>query len=118
MIAFLTLVLVLQLAGELIARWLGLPVPGPVIGMLLLFIGLSVRGNTPGDLQHLAQGLLKHLSLLFVPAGVGVISYISLLAEDWIAIALTLIASTLLAVVATGVTLRLLQGWRRESGDG
>lgn len=118
MIGFITLVLVLQLAGELMARWLGLPVPGPVIGMVLLFIGLSLRGEPPTALADLAHGLLRHLSLLFVPAGVGVISYIGLLADEWLAITLTLIASTLLAVVVTGVTLRLLQGKSRESEDG
>lgn len=118
MIGFITLVLILQLAGELIARWLGLPVPGPVIGMVLLFIGLSVRGEPPAELANLAHGLLRHLSLLFVPAGVGVISYIGLLAEAWLPITLTLITSVLLAIVVTGVTLRLLQRGDEAPDDG
>jgi holin-like protein len=86
--------------------------------MVLLFIGLSVRGEPPAELANLAHGLLRHLSLLFVPAGVGVISYIGLLAEAWLPITLTLITSVLLAIVVTGVTLRLLQRRDEAPDDG
>ncbi len=107
--AVIALVLALQLAGELASRTLGLPVPGPVIGLLLLFVVLVLRGETPEPLAALANGLLSHLSLLFVPAGVGVMSYLALLADAWLAVLITVIASTLLAIAATAGSLRLLQ---------
>ncbi len=117
MIGLIALVLGLQLAGELAARLLQLPVPGPVIGMLLLFAALALRGGTPDGLSRLANGLLSHLALLFVPAGVGVISYIALLAEAWLPITLTLLASTLIGIVATAFTLRLVERVRQRESD-
>ncbi|MFP5462523.1 MAG: CidA/LrgA family protein, partial [Gammaproteobacteria bacterium] len=73
MIAALTLLLVIQLAGEVIARALGLPIPGPVIGMGLLFLALLVRRGPGEDLRRTSGQLLQHLSLLFVPAGTGIV---------------------------------------------
>ena len=71
MLNALTLILVCQLAGELVSGGLHLPVPGPVIGMVVLFIYLMVRGGVSQTMGKTADGLLSHLSLLFVPAGVG-----------------------------------------------
>lgn len=108
MIGFLALLLSLQLVGEIIVRALGLPLPGPVLGMLLLFIGLAIRGQTPKQLNQLATGLLQHLSLLFVPAGVGVMSYLAVIKTHWAPLLITIVGSTLLAVMVTALTLRLL----------
>ena len=72
MLAAITLLLLFQLAGEAIALFFALPVPGPVIGMGLLFAALALRGGPSIELRGTAQNLLQHLSLLFVPAGVGV----------------------------------------------
>ena len=72
MIAALTILLLFQLAGEVLVQLSGLPVPGPVIGMVLLFLALALRGSVSEDLRNTSQTLLSHLSLLFVPAGVGV----------------------------------------------
>jgi Putative effector of murein hydrolase LrgA len=111
MLGPLTLLLFCQLAGELIARLLHLPVPGPVIGMVLLFAGLLVRsllvrGQTDGadvpmPLQETAGGILRHLSLLFVPAGVGVMVHIHRLGAEALPIAAALFGSTLLGVALT-----------------
>lgn len=105
---FIALVLLLQLAGEVLVRALGIPIPGPVIGMLLLLVILILRGGPPRPLQRLATGLLNHLSLLFIPAGAGVISYLALLADNWLAVLLTIIGSTLITIIVTAFTLRLL----------
>ncbi len=67
-----TLLLVYQLTGEILVRLLGLPIPGPVLGMVMLFVTLMIRGSAPPDsLSEASSALLSHLSLLFVPAGVG-----------------------------------------------
>lgn len=102
------LVLSLQLIGEVLVRLTSVPVPGPVIGMLLLVGVLGLRGGPPDPLSRLAGTLLGHLSLLFIPAGVGVISYLGLLADRWLAIAVTVVASTLISLLATALTLRHL----------
>ncbi len=117
MAGFIALILTLQLVGEITVRLLGLPVPGPVLGMLLLFAALAAKGHVPERLEQLANALLSHLALLFVPAGVGVISYLGWLADDWLPVLLTVIGSTLVAIVATAFTLRLLLN-RGKAGAG
>jgi holin-like protein len=76
MLNAITLLLVFQLVGEVISQVLGLPIPGPVVGMLLLFLALHVRSAMVERLRETAQNILQHLSLLFVPAGVGVMLHL------------------------------------------
>ncbi|KAF0282096.1 CidA/LrgA family protein [Spiribacter roseus] len=108
MAGMIALILALQLIGEALVRLTDAPVPGPVVGMLLLVALLVVRGGPPPALSRLAETLLGHLSLLFIPAGVGVISYLGLLADRWLAVTVTVIASTLISLLATALTLRFL----------
>ena len=115
MIAALTLLLAFQLIGEIIARGLGLPIPGPVIGMVLLFLGLVLRGG-PGDtLRQTAGNLLQHLSLLFIPAGAGIMLYRDLIAAEWLPLAAALLGSTVLAIVVTALLLDALVRRRKPA---
>ena len=108
MLAYLTLIFSCQLIGELAVTGLGLPVPGPVVGMVILFVGLLVKGGIPADLGKTADGLLSNLSLCFVPAGVGVILHARLIGEDWLPISVGLLASTLLAIAVTALLMQWL----------
>ena len=109
MIETMTLLLVLQLIGEVLARLLSLPVPGPVIGMALLFFALLVRGKpVPDTMSKAVGGLLEHLSLLFIPAGVGVILYLGVIADHWVTLSVTLLVSTLLTIAVTGWLMKKL----------
>ena len=113
MIASLSLILLCQLAGEVIVRGLALPMPGPVVGLVLLLSLLVARDRFAvfargplqgGGVENASRGLLAHLSLLFVPAGVGVVQKLDLIAAHGIAIVVVLLLSvvvTLLATVAT-----------------
>jgi putative effector of murein hydrolase LrgA (UPF0299 family) len=94
MVPALTVLLSCQLAGELASRLLGLPVPGPVLGMLLLFVLLVARRRIETVVQGPATALLRHLSLLFVPAGVGLIRYFAQMRQEWVAIAAAIVLST------------------------
>ena len=71
MLKFLTMILACQLLGETVVGALALPVPGPVVGMLVLFLFLLIKGEVPAGLDQTATGLLGAMSLLFVPAGTG-----------------------------------------------
>lgn len=108
MLNFLTLILICQLAGELIARAVQISVPGPVIGMVVLFGFLVLRGGIPDGLNTVADGLLQHLSLLFVPAGVGVMLHFRLLGDDWLAIGAALIVSTVMTIAVTALMMKWL----------
>ena len=93
--------LLLQLAGEGVARTLALPVPGPIIGFVLLLVVLRVRPRWTGSLKLAADGLLSHLSLLFIPAGVGVVMHLKAIREEGLAIAVALAVSTLTGLAVT-----------------
>lgn len=108
MLAGLTWLLVFQCLGEALVRILGAPVPGPVAGMALLFVGLRLRGAIPEALNTAATGLLQHLSVLFVPAGVGVMLHFGRVADEWQAIAAAIVGSTVLAIAVTAVVMRAL----------
>lgn len=95
MLPALTALLTLQLAGEVLVRMLGLPIPGPVLGMALLLALLMARPAWRDALQPTTQGLLQHLSLLFVPAGVGVVQHLQRLGDEAVAITVALIGGLL-----------------------
>jgi len=97
-------------AGEVIVIASGAPLPGPVIGMALLFIGLLVKGSVPPTLGELSNGLLCHLSLLFVPAGVGVMLHAELLGNEILPIAVSLVISTLVTLVITAWIMQRFAG--------
>jgi holin-like protein len=121
------ILLVFQLVGEVLARGLALPAPGPVIGLALLVAALALYGRSrPFDEEALAasglgqasRGLLAALPLLFVPAGVGVIQYLGLLRDQGVALAAALVVSTVATLIATvGVFLlvKRLVGAREEA---
>lgn len=109
MLEYLTLILICQLTGEIVTGALGLPVPGPVLGMLLLFIFLSVKGDVPEDLGSISNALLNNLSLMFVPAGVGVMVHFELLGADVIPLSAAVVGSTVLTIAVTALAMTATQ---------
>ncbi|MGF2733833.1 CidA/LrgA family protein [Marinobacter sp. DUT-1] len=107
----ITLLLVYQLVGEVTVRLLGVPIPGPVLGMVMLFITLWMRGSTPESVENASTALLSHLSLLFVPAGVGMMAHFSRIADEWVPITLALLLSTVITMVATALVMQLTTRW-------
>ncbi len=114
MLPTLGLLLGCQLFGEVTARGLGLPLPGPVLGLTLLVLILWMQPNLAEKLRETVGVILANLSLMFVPAGVGVIGNLRVLSEDWFALLVILTASTLLAMIAAVATFigasRLIEG--------
>jgi holin-like protein len=106
-----------------VVRGLGLPLPGPVLGLLLLLIlllardrfALLARGPLRNDgVETASKGLLAHLSLLFVPAAVGVVQKLDLLASHGVAIILILAASVVVTLLVTVLTFRLVSRLLRQ----
>lgn len=115
MLGALTLLLVFQLSGEVIARGLDLPVPGPVIGMALLFVTLLIKGGPGDELKQTSSTLLQHLSLLFVPAGTGVMLHLHRMQDEWLALVAALLVSTFAGMAVTALVLKALLA-RRQGG--
>lgn len=115
MLNALTLLVLCQFAGEVAARGLGLPLPGPVLGLIFLLAGLLLRarlgrGGAPAELKNTAQGLLNHLGLLFVPAGVGVVTQLDVIGRNWLPIVASILLSTLLGLIVAGWVMQRLAG--------
>jgi holin-like protein len=106
MLQALAILLLLQLAGEFIGQFLDLPVPGPVIGMALFFAAMQMSSRLAERVRDTANTVLSHLSLLFVPAGVGVMLHVQRIADEWLAITLALTLGTVITLVVTALSIR------------
>jgi holin-like protein len=103
MLFTLSVLLLFQLAGEIVARGLSLPIPGPVFGLVFLALACTLRPSLRRALEPTSGKLLDHLSLLFLPAAVGVIRFLPLLDRDGLTLAAAVIGSTLLAMTVTAL---------------
>lgn len=112
MLPALTVLLLAQLLGEAVVRSLGLPVPGPVLGLVCVLLALWARPAWVAALKPTAQTLLAHLSLLFVPAGVGVMLHLRRLGDEALAIGVALVVSTLVGLAVTALTMSWLMRWQ------
>lgn len=100
MVPALVTLLGFQLVGEVLSRALHLPLPGPVVGLLLLLGAMRLRPGLAEWLRPVGQGVLAHLSLFFVPAGVGIVAHLPLLRDQGLALLAAILGSTVLALVA------------------
>ena len=98
MIFNITVLLGFQLLGEVLSRLLLPALPGPVLGLVLLLVAMIALPKLAEAIRPTANGLLSHLSLLFVPAGVGVVGHLDLIAAHGVALITALVLSTVLAI--------------------
>ena len=117
MIGSIAVLLLMQLLGTLLVQASGLPFPGPVVGMLLLFAWLLWRGGVPRPLARTTQPLLDNLALLFVPAGVGIIAHWRAVEGRLWALALVLIVAAAITLLTTAWTLHWLLGRHAASAS-
>ncbi len=108
MIGAIAALLLMQLAGTLLVQFTHVPLPGPVVGMLLLFVFLLWRGGVPEPLLRTTEPLLENLSLLFVPAGVGIIAHWRDMADQAGRVAMVLVLGAAITLIVTAFTLHWL----------
>mgnify|MGYP000627727712 CR=1 FL=1 len=109
MLGGLLVILVCQLLGEVLVLMFEIPVPGAVVGMLLLLIGLMLVGDVQNGLRTAGEGLLRYLPLMLVPSGVGLMVHYQLIVGNWLAIALALLVSTVATFVVTALLMERLK---------
>lgn len=109
MLIWITVVLTMQFIGELAATLLGLTVPGPVIGMVMLLLLLLYMGRLPEELERLATGLLRHLYLFYLPATVGVVAHLELVKAELVPILAAILISSALAIAGTALIIQSLE---------
>lgn len=112
MIESLAALLLFQLLGEIAVQFSGAPVPGPVLGMVMLALVLSLRGEVPQRLRQNCQDLLAHLPLLFVPAGVGVMLHLERISAEWLPLLAALVLGTWLTLVVTAGVMAWVMDWQ------
>jgi holin-like protein len=113
----LTVLLIYQLVGEVVVISFGLAVPGPVVGMLLLFLTLLVRPRSEPTLGEVATPILRHLPLLFVPAGVGVIVHLRRIGDEWLPLGAALLLSTVITMAVTALVMSAARRFITKEGS-
>lgn len=108
MLKHITIILLCQLFGEITAKLANIQIPGPVIGMVILFCILCLIGNTPKELEKVTNFLLGFLPLFFVPAGVGVIKSLDILSKSWVPVTLSVLLGTAITIAVTGFLMQIL----------
>ena len=108
----ITALLIFQLLGEISVRLLNISIPGPVAGLLYLLIVLLIfkkfNKPAPDSLEQSSLILLNHLSLLFIPAGVGVMVHFQRIQDEWLAIIVALFLGVLITITTTALSMKFL----------
>ena len=115
MLNALAALFVFQLCGEALVQALDLPLPGPLVGMLLLFGALVVRGGVPEPLQEAAGALLRNMMLLFIPAVAGVMMHFGRVGQEWLPFVGAGLLGAAITLAVTALTLRFML---RKTGAG
>jgi holin-like protein len=110
MLYTLAILMIFQFLGEAAVFLLRWNIPGAVMGMLLLFFALLASPRLMKKIEESSHHVLKHMSLFFIPAGVGIMVSASGIAQHWLALLLAIVVSTLLTLVVTAASMRVLMG--------
>jgi holin-like protein len=103
-----------QAAGDVVHQVLGIPLSGPIIGMILLLAALTVGGGASVEFCGSVQTILGYLSLFFVPPGVGIMQHLPLLRAHWLPLLLALVVSTALAMASAALVMRAVERLRQR----
>lgn len=104
-----SIILIIYFLGELLQNTLGLPVPGNILGMLILFFGLASGVIKLEMIDRISNFLLDNLSFFFLPAGVSLITCFSVLEGKWTAVLGVSIISTIIILGVTGLTVEFVK---------
>ncbi|HTW53134.1 MAG TPA: CidA/LrgA family protein [Stellaceae bacterium] len=107
--------LICQAAGDIIHQLAGLPLSGPLIGMVLLLVVLTIRGGASEEFRRSGQATLGYLSLFFVPPGVGIMEHLALIRAQWLTMLLAVIISTVLAMISGAIVMQSVNRLHRRS---
>lgn len=108
------IILFICFIGELAHKIFHLPVPGNVIGMLILLIALCTKTIKLSDIEEASNFMLNHLAFFFVPAGVGLITCLDILKQNFISLFSIILISTIIVMASTGLTVQLLKGGKND----
>ena len=117
MIRALSILILLQWGGEVLAKGMRLPLPGSLVGMLLLLAWLMTRGRLSQGMQQTSQALLQNLMLLFIPFITGIIAQAKQVSAQWLPFLAACVLGAVVSLIATAWTLRWMLSSRKRSPD-
>ncbi|MDE6094937.1 MAG: CidA/LrgA family protein [Muribaculaceae bacterium] len=103
------LILLFLAIGEFVVWFTGIPVPSSIIGMILLAVSLKSGIVKPRHVEKLSNFLVRNLGFFFVPAGVGLMNCLGLIAEEWLPIIVASVGSTIVIIAVTGWSHRIIR---------
>lgn len=104
------ILLVFQCLGEAVNAWFDLGLPGPVIGMLLLFASMCLFGSAPDSVARASETLIPLLAIMFMPAAAGIFFLGPQFSDQWLAIGSAIVVGTTLSLVFNGLLMKWLVG--------
>ena len=103
------ILLLFVFVGEILNRILMVPIPGNILGMVLLLLALATGVVKLEQVEAISRFLLEHLSVLFIPAGVGLLAVTGRLADTWHMILAISVFTTFLVMTVTGLVVQFLR---------
>ena len=103
------IILIICVIGEVLNKVVHIPLPGSIIGMILLFICLSTGLIKLEMIDEISKFLLDHLAFFFIPSGVGLLAYVGILKKNLVSITVICVVTTILVMVVTGLTVQLIK---------
>lgn len=114
MIKGICLIMLFYFLGEISSYCIGGFIPGSVCGMILLFCALSMHIVKPSSVKQVADVLTRNMSLFFIPTGVGIMANYGVIAQNWIALSIIAVGTTLLVLWSVGAMTEFLDNYFRK----
>lgn len=103
------IILIMYFLGITLQTLLNLPIPGSVIGLIILFLALQTKLIRVDMLEEVSEFLLSHMAFLFLPAGVGLITALHVLSGKWIQFIIIILITTAIVFIVTAYVVKLLR---------
>ena len=108
MIRGICIILLFYFLGEVASYLMNGFIPGSVCGMVLLFAALMSRIVRPEHVRQVSKILTQNMALFFIPAGVGIMANFGIIAENWVALAVIAVGTTILVLLSVGISMQIL----------
>jgi holin-like protein len=111
------IILGIYLLGEFISQVLSLPIPGNILGMIILLILLWTKVVKLDQIETISNFLLDHLAFFFIPAGVGLMTSVGIIKDSWLKLIIVCIATTIIIIASTGLIVQYITRKNNKRGD-
>lgn len=111
------IILGIYLLGEFISQVLSLPIPGNILGMIILLVLLWTKVVKLDQIETISNFLLDHLAFFFIPAGVGLMTSVGIIKDSWLKLIVVCIATTIIIIASTGLIVQHITRKNTKRGD-